>query len=1149
MGFIIQTMRNHSISLTLFVLFFCCGSLLAQDTLRVQTFTYEDITKRRAWFEFPTQGQTYRKILMNHKLKCDSQTQQDNFACGEWDYTTYNDIYTYLGVGTNYYRFGSQHLDTIFYSSSPLFDVYQSIQFHPVYSDISNEVSVALGSGGSVSPSALRADRMNNRIQFVYTADELSNAGITAGSIDRIGMDISELGESELDFLRIAMKHHSGGALDTESPDSEGFTEVYLLNTSWSGTGEQTFDFYQPFEWDGVSDLLVEITSIQSESGVATNPVTASEVSEGLVIQSAQQERYIDLDSDGYVEIPAEVFEDVDEQITISFWCYGDPDVLPFNTWVLEGRDSSNQRVVNVHLPWGNGRVYWDAGNDGTNSYDRIDLEVDPADFAGRWTHWSFVKNAASGDMQIYMDGELLHSGTGLNRSMEGITRFKLGGRADVEFGGNYDGSIDEFQVWSKALTQEEIQQTLYRSVTPDHPQYAFLEGAYAFNQTGAIVTDYSDNGLDGTLMGQVARTTMQPESIFLNMESSTTRPDVTLYRGDYQFELVEETVEYLVEHPQASIIESIPFIDTEVAGISHELLDTVLVYLAEPSITYGPDGEVVSEEEVADPAFYANEYKQERHQLQNYVTPYGIGLSLGTDGFRWQYEVTDYRPLFEGWVEIAAGNQQELIDLEFQFIEGTPPRDVLEMESIWLGDFPHAQIADDIVLPAVDRTIRDDASSVMLRSRTTGHWFGGVLNCAEFCPKYFHIEIDDVERFEWLNWKECADNPVIGQGGTWIYDRAGWCPATFADTYDYDITPFVEPGETHSINFGMQPYVPGGGEGNYRTTLQMFQYDAYAHQLDLEVSDIISPNKWEYYNRYNPICMDPEIEIRNLGEQTITSATIEYWIEGGQSETYEWTGELAFNESTRVILPISDQSFWNEGEEETIGEFYVSVSAPNGEEDEYGDNDMMMAEFEFPDVHSQPFFIWFKSNNAPNENSYHVYDENGEVVFERTSFEVNTTYRDTLELPDGCYYIRLEDTGHDGLSFFANNDGSGLFRLRYVGGSVIEYFDADFGSFIEYHFRVDGVTSVSEHLDDELVTILPNPSTGLFSLAVDKYEGSELALEIYDSRGALVYKRDQDNILDNMLWPIDLSAQPDGIYLARVLIDGRALTRRLVKQ
>ena len=75
------------------------------------------------------------------------------------------------------------------------------------------------------------------------------------------------------------------------------------------------------------------------------------------------------------------------------------------------------------------------------------------------------------------------------------------------------------------------------------------------------------------------------------------------------------------------------------------------------------------------------------------------------------------------------------------------------------------------------------NASYFNVQTRTTGHWFGGFQNCAEFCPKNHNLSINGVQQFEWLNWKECADNPVISQGGTWIYDRAGWCPATFGDT------------------------------------------------------------------------------------------------------------------------------------------------------------------------------------------------------------------------------------------------------------------------------------------------------------------------------------------------------------------------------
>jgi hypothetical protein len=507
---------------------------------------------------------------------------------------------------------------------------------------------------------------------------------------------------------------------------------------------------------------------------------------------------------------------------------------------------------------------------------------------------------------------------------------------------------------------------------------------------------------------------------------------------------------------------------------------------------------------------------------------------------------VTDYASILTGLVEIAAGNQQELIDLEFVFIEGTPPRDLLEYETVWLGDYNHAQIADDVVMPAVDRTLRADASEFMLRTRTTGHWFGGFNNCAEFCPKNFNLSIDGTEQFEWLNWKECADNPVIDQGGTWIYDRAGWCPGTFADSYDHEITPFVTPGGTHSIDQGMQAYPPNGGEGNYRHTLQLFQYGPKNFQYDMEVTEIISPNDWEFYNRYNPICTDPVIEIRNLGAEVITSVDITYWVDELDPETYTWNGELAFNERAEVTIPATFAGIWWGSDEHT---FHVTVSNPNGQVDEHADNDEMEVSFETPELVTQDFYILFKTNNAAAESSYGIYDDQGDEVFSRSGMSANTIYRDTLYLPDGCYVFRVNDSGEDGLSFFANNDGNGYVFLKNVSGSTIQSFNANFGSFINHHFILDQVVGIDEEYDDEFITISPNPSAGLFALSIEGNPGSRIQLEVLDSRGAAVYSLIDVEPSALMRHEIDLSDMSDGIYFARILVDGRQVVRRLIKE
>ena len=157
------------------------------------------------------------------------------------------------------------------------------------------------------------------------------------------------------------------------------------------------------------------------------------------------------------VIIPAAAFSDINSYITISFWQYGDPAIQPQADYLLEGRDSLNQRVLGVHLPWSNSNVYWDAGNSGIAVYDRINKLATPKEYEGVWNHWAFTKNATIGIMEIYLNGTLWHSGAGRTRTMAGITTFRIG--SSSAGGSNYDGYIDEVRIYSEALSQAQIKQ------------------------------------------------------------------------------------------------------------------------------------------------------------------------------------------------------------------------------------------------------------------------------------------------------------------------------------------------------------------------------------------------------------------------------------------------------------------------------------------------------------------------------------------------------------------------------------------------------------------------------------------------------------------------------------------------------------------
>ena len=87
-----------------------------------------------------------------------------------------------------------------------------------------------------------------------------------------------------------------------------------------------------------------------------------------------------------------------------------------------------------------------------------------------------------------------------------------------------------------------------------------------------------------------------------------------------------------------------------------------------------------------------------DRYELYRYITPYGIGLDLGDDGWTWWYDVTDYLPLLRDSVELQAGNWQELLDLKFHFIEGEPARDVLDVEAFWKGQYGLSTFDQNVV-------------------------------------------------------------------------------------------------------------------------------------------------------------------------------------------------------------------------------------------------------------------------------------------------------------------------------------------------------------------------------------------------------------------------------------------------------------------
>lgn len=1140
------------------VAFLLAAASFAQsgDTTVVQTFTFDAQNNPNAdydspgrkWFEFPDDGTSYQKILMYYTLKCfsDGTAGGLGYPCGEWDYLTYNYLFQHTGL---YDSLASQHpkfklndedFNTAAYSLSPVVNIQQYEQSLTIIDETIEEQTFAFGSESL--PLDFVLGGQNGRTQFYVTAPELVSQGLTAGPLHKIAFDVIS-GTGTVGFLEIKIRN--ANVLPVTSFDSNTFVTVYSYSTEIMETGWREFVFSQPFNWNGTSNLIFDISftnhTVPSEviiSGTENTPLGT--------LSSSNGGKYISFGGGDQVSVPSAALEDLMNETTISFWLNGNPAFQPENGTTFEGVTSSNQRVLNSHTPWSNSRVYWDAGED--NGYDRIDKAALTTDFAGKWNHWAFTKNAVTGIMNIYLNGVLWHTGNNRFRTMDDIVKFSIGSAAG--WSNHYRGRMDDFMVFSKELPAATIAEWRLKEITSEHPNFNDLLFAYNFDEeNGNPVLDQGLNGQNGLAFGNPDRLIYSGSELFKNLSTGTIRPNIQLYRGDYVQSIQQQITEVEFTVPPVSLVEY------EIQGNNVVPISVDYVWTETNSFTYNPQGEVIATEIVELPEtvtnlvldYFAPPFEVvNRFEIGRFITPYGIQLSLGPEGWTWVYDVTDWAPMLKGMVELEAGNWQELLDMKFLFIEGTPPRDVKRIEKIWSGDFQLSTWDNNILPKTIE--LQGEEETVKLAATTSGHWFGQGNNCAEFCNNIHKLKVNGAEQYNWQIIEECADNPLFPQGGTWIYDRAGWCPGAPVTQRDFEITPFLQNNQA-SVEYDITP----DPYGNYVFESHAFYYGAINHQIDAEIDQIIAPSNWKIQKRVNPICDEPVVRIRNLGAQPLTSLTFTYGI-NGQNETFEWTGNLAFMESEDVNLSYSNPAFFY-GDASEILTFNVAISNPNGSTDENPSNNATSSQFKRPPTYKYPdnddnrLIIQTQTNAAFWETKLYLYKSNGDLVWQSNYTQANTLKRDTIQLNAGCYFFHITDTDDDGLSFFANSDGNGSILLRRVGGGTFSTFQANFGKDLKHRFNWDtDLISVEEIADSQLSALIyPNPSGGMFNLDLGLYTG-KAKVTVFDMFGRQVGLTASYLISAGQTLPIELTGQAQGTYVVKIETEVGTITRLIGK-
>ncbi|MDZ4667519.1 MAG: LamG-like jellyroll fold domain-containing protein [bacterium] len=1159
--------KTYYLITTLLLLLSLNKNLYAQvpgDTIKVKTFHYGS-NIRDTVARFPQGNLSYEKIIMKYNMRCKnglvSNGTDRNLGCGEWDYScnTYlvdsSKIEEALSLQPNYVIANFTGTNFL-YTTKPVCDYYQYTQQKLTLSSILSDSLYSLKNGTANITHAIKTNENSGKSQFIYTAAELSAAGLTAGQIQSIILNAQNAATAN--FLKVKIKHTNAQNLTNGMVDPNNLTEVFNSDYSFN-IGSNRIPFKTAFTWNGTQNILIEFSFTNSQP---STQLTLLGAADSAAMGITTQNNYaIDLANNGHIKLDTTLFSSIKSEFTIAFWAFGKATQIPQSNSIFYATDANiNNRQLNIHLPHSSNNVYFDCGF-AAGGYDRINKVATPQEQDGRWNHWAFTKNATTGNMNIYLNGVLWLNGTGKTKP---ITLLNMVLGKDINLASNFKGKLNELAIWNK-----EVNDSLVRSMMQNAQAFlsnnsANLVAFYPLHDgSGQTVTETNNNkNVAGV---NLSWTYDRGDQLNRNFTTTTARPAIQFSRGDYTISTQNTTARDSVKRNTNEVNSYAIISKGGITPITNDVVNLVSstnnLYQASSSKIYNGDVEslpiIDSINNASEGSYAISNLSYFRrfpwyNEIMSFVTPYGIGLNLGINGKDWYFDVTDFAPILKGNKRLLmsqGGQNQEQNDIEFWFIVGTPPRNVLEFNQIWQG----ATRAGGAALTAINNETRFAPTTVpilntgkafKMRSSITGHGAegefevnGGQIN--------HQLNINGgATEFTWTISQECAFNPVFPQGGTWVYDRQGWCPGEASLLKENNLTPHVTAGSNATIDYNASTPPTPGGSYNYLVAHQLVTYGDYNFNRDLRIVDVLQPSNKVLHSRKNPMCDNPKVVIQNTGSSTITQAGLDYWVNDGSKLSQTWNGNLSPMSFDTVILSHAGSLWTNGNIKPGINVFNTEIKSVNGNaNDDYVLNNKFRSNFTLTELLPASITLEFRTNNRPTENSFKLYDDWGTLIDSKDFTEANTTFTKNYVL-GGCYKLVVEDKGHDGVQWWANTaQGTGFIRIKRDNGQIIKTFQPDFGGGFTYGFTANWLMAEEElNSFGKHIQVYPNPTNGSFVVEGKELENANIS--ITDILGHIVeipFRLQAQSI------KFDAIGLPAGMYLIIIEKGENRITKRVL--
>jgi hypothetical protein len=541
---------------------------------------------------------------------------------------------------------------------------------------------------------------------------------------------------------------------------------------------------------------------------------------------------------------------------------------------------------------------------------------------------------------------------------------------------------------------------------------------------------------------------------------------------------------------------------------------------------------------------------KTDTFEIGRILTPYGRFYDSQWK-FTFSADITDFASFLHDSATViykhtgyeAADDRGWKITIDFTMITGTPIADFIGILPLWNGNFTYGDSSRSIENDLHAFEVKDikKTGNAHLWIIQTGHGMDAKENCAEFCYKYRDVLFDKKIVDHRLIKKECASNPLYHQAGTWIYDRANWCPGDMVQPECYNYP--TQKSKLLEVDINMQPYVVDSGKTTacYSFSSFLFRYAKPKEKHDATLEKILVPSSDDMYRHNNPAVDHTKILIRNNGSELLNSLQIKYGFRDEVEKTHQWKGALKFGETEIITVPGAIAS------EKNSSVFMVSLDKPNGKKDAYpADNSAVSLVLHVP-VFPKKLILSYKTNNDTAQTAWGITNSEGLQLFAKKAEELkpNTVYADTLLLKPGAYTLVVSDTAGDGLEFWANPEGGlGYFRIISMDGRIVKLFQPDFGNEIIQAFRVSDDDTKAEYENEDQVFAYPQRTQGKTQLFLLLNIAANVSIKI--STGEKILLERNIGEVKEHTEDFDLTPFGTGIYQMEVIWGGQSKKIRI---